>query len=411
MRRILKWTGLAGLVLVLIGVILVIANRDTVSRLLAVNSLFNEEHIVRNFSSVTELFYNAPISNTGNVTKFEYALQSLPDSFSVKGEKVNTADFLRDTTTTSLVVLKDGRISFEQYYLGTNPDDLRISWSMAKSFLSAAFGRAIADGKIKSLDDEMTEYAPALAASAFDGVTIRNALTMSSGVKFNDDELDFNSDVNKMGRTLAFGGSMDVFAVGITEREREQGAIRQYKSIDAHALAMVLRGATGRSLIEIIGQDIVSAIGFERTPVYLTDGHGVAFAIGGLNATTRDYARFGQMFLDYGVWNGRQVIPREWTIESVTASAPIESARDDNFGYAYQWWVPNYGGKGQHRQGEFFARGIYEQFIYMDRETRTVIVKTSANRRFREPGMEDNVVAFLRTVAGVPEPGGDAPRQ
>ncbi len=401
MRKILKWVGIIVIVLAVVLAILYVFNRERVTRLLATTSLFDEGRIVSNFSNMERLFFSAPIPNNGDVERFEIDPMALPQVFTIDGQTRPTADFLTRTRATSLVILKDGKLAFEDYYLGTGPDDLRISWSVAKSFLSAVFGIAVADGKIRSLDDKVTDYVPSLSGSAYDGVTIRNALNMASGVRFNEDYLDFWSDINKMGRTLALGASMDEFAAGISERERPQGIMRQYTSIDTHVLAMVLREATGRSLIDLVGEQIVSAIGFEKTPHYLTDGYGVAFALGGLNITSRDYARFGQMYLDEGRWDGRQIIPREWAVQSVQPTAPAESVRNDDFGYGFQWWIPEFGGDGQFREGEFLARGIYGQYIYVDRQTRTVVVKTSANRKFREEGNMASNIAFFRSVAGI----------
>ncbi len=401
MKKLLKWLAIILIALIVIAALFYVFNRERVTRLLAVTSLFNEENIVSNFSNMQSLFFSAPISNDGDVEPFEIAAAPLPQTFSLDGQEVSTADFLDQTKATSLVVLRNGKLAFEDYYLGTKPDDLRVSWSVAKSFLSAVFGIAVAEGKIRSLDDEITEYATELKGSAYDGVTIRNALNMATGVRFNEDYLDFWSDINKMGRTLALGTSMDEFAAGISERERPQGEVRQYTSIDTHVLAMVLREATGKSLIDLVGEQIVSAIGFEKAPAYLTDGYGVAFALGGLNVTTRDYARFGQMFMDEGRWDGVQIVPREWALQSVQPSAPSQSVRNDDFGYGYQWWVPEYKGDDNFRQGEFLARGIYGQYIYVDRQTRSVIVKTSANRGFREEGNMERNLAFFRSVAGV----------
>ena len=305
-------------------------------------------------------------------------------------------DEVRVDRPLQLVVVRNGAITFEEYYLDTKPDDLRVSWSVAKSFLSAVFGIAVAEDKIESLDDPVTKYVPQLAGTAYDGVTIRNTLNMATGVKFNEDYLDFWSDINKMGRTLALGTSMDDFAASLKERVREQGEMRQYTSIDTHVLAMVLRAATGRSVIDLVGEQIVGAIGFEKAPYYLTDGEGIAFALGGLNLTTRDYARFGQMFLQHGKWYGEQIVPRDWVDQSVIATAPEQSAREDGFGYGYQWWIPPGAA-----EGEFMARGIYDQYIYVNRNTNSVIVKTSANRKFREPGNTERTLSFFRAVAGV----------
>lgn len=378
--RILKWLGGIVLVILIAGAVLAVFNWEKLVRLNKVNTLFSEELIVSNFSNMGEAFLNVPIPSRGDVEPWVSDAKSLPETFrSANGEK-DLAQWLEETKTTSLLVVQDGKIAFEEYYLGTKPDDLRVSWSVAKSFLSAAFGVAVGDGLI-DLEKPVDDYAPEFKASAYSGVKVRDVLTMSSGVTFNEDYLDFWSDINKMGRVLALGGSMDEFAAGLSEREREAGLVRQYVSIDTHVLAMVLRAATGKTLPEYLAEKIITPIGFEHQPFYLSDSEGNAFALGGLNITTRDYARFGQMFLDGGKWNGLQILPADW----VSASTKEQATRpdpEDGFGYGYQWWIPD--GSGQNGN-DYQARGIYGQYIYINPETRTVIVRTAANRKFREP--------------------------
>ncbi len=384
--RVLKWFGYLLLLLVVVAAF----NWEKIVRLNAVNTLFSEEKIVSNFSTMNELFLFAEIPSGGEVTAWQTEEKELPETFASGDKKRSLADWQEYSKATSLLVVQDGKIAFEEYYLGTKPDDLRISWSVAKSFLSAAFGVAVAEGKIE-LDQPVDSYVPEFANSAYKGITVRNVFNMASGVKFIEDYLDFWSDINKMGRVLAIGGSMDEFTLEMQEREREQGVARQYVSIDTHVLAMVLRKATGKKLPEYLAEKVITPLGFSRQPYYLTDSEDNAFALGGLNITTRDYARFGQMFLDYGNWNGNQIIPAGWVLKSTVRSAP-SPANDDVFGYGYQWWLPP---NSEQNGGDYLARGIYGQYIYINPRTKTVIVRTAANRKFREQlpdGAETSVV-------------------
>ncbi len=279
----------------------------------------------------------------------------------------------------------------ESYHLGTGPDDRRISWSVAKSFLSALTGIFVDEGVIESLNDQVTKYAPALAGSAYDGATIKNVLQMSSGVTFNEDYLDFHSDINRMGRILALGGSMDGFAAALSESNSAPGEKWQYVSIDTHVLGMVLRGATGAGIPELLGAKIITPLGLEAAPYYLTDGYDVAFVLGGLNMTTRDYARFGQMIANGGRWNGLQIVPADWI---AVATVPSANTAPGATGYGYQWWIPVGAGPGQ-----FMARGIYGQYIYIDRPRNVVIALNSADRKFREPGIAQQNEAMFRLIA------------
>lgn len=397
--RLLKWAGLILLAFVVVALVLAFIYRDNLVRLNAVNTLFSEEKIVGNFSGMRNLFFNADIPSSGEVVAWEEVIEPLPETFDGDGGERNLAEWLEQSATTSLLVIQDGKIAHESYYLDTKSDDLRISWSVAKSFLSAAFGVAVSEGQI-DIEKPVDDYVPELANSNYKDVTVRNVLNMASGVRFNEDYLDFWSDINKMGRVLALGGSMDAFAMSLEEREREQGVARQYVSIDTHVLAMVLRAATGRALPDYLAEKIITPLGFEKQPYYVTDSEGNAFALGGLNITTRDYARFGQMFLDNGKWQGRQVVPAGWVVASTIKSAPPPIV-DDRFDYGYQWWIPS---KSVENGGDFLARGIYGQFIYINPRTNTVIVRNAANRKFREPVMEDLLpvdinVDMFRTIA------------
>lgn len=393
MRKILKWLLWLVLAVLIIAAVIGFIYRKEITRLLAVNSLFAEDRIVSNFSSMKDLFLWAPVQPADSTDSWAEAPAPLPADFTHAGQTRPLAEWIAETDTTSLLVLRDGKITHEEYLLGTGQDDLRISWSVAKSFLSAMFGIAIAEGKIGSLDEVVTDLVPELAGTAYDGVTISQALTMSTGVRFNEDYLDYDSDINRMGRVLALGGTMDDFAASLKEKAREPGTARQYTSIDTHVLGMILRKATGKSLPEYFGEKIVAPLGFRKAPYYLTDGVGVAFALGGLNMTTRDYARLGQLYLDWGTWQGEQVVPADWVIRSTTVRAPA-AAQADGFQYGYQWWIPE-----NAQPGEFMARGIYGQFVYVNRSTDTVVVKTSADRQFREEGVMDETLSAFRAIS------------
>ena len=380
MRRVFRF----GLILAVVLAALGLWKREQISRLMAVNSLFAEDRIVSNFSNMDDLFLTHQMSRgDGPISPLpEGARMALPTA---------SDQWIRNRMVNALVVLKDGTVRHESYYNGTGAEDLRISWSVAKSWLSALFGIVMSEGAIDSLDDPVTKYAPTLTGSAYDGATIRNVLNMASGVTFDEDYLNFWSDINKMGRVLALGGSMDGFAAKLQDTFITPGRQWQYVSIDAHVIGMVIRGATGRSVPELLQEKLIQPMGLEAAPFYVTDGHGVAFVLGGLNLRTRDYARFGQMFLDGGVWNGQQIVPADWVVASTTPNAPT-TARD--LQYAYQWWTPK-----DAREGEFFGIGIYGQYVYVNRPLGVVVTVNSSDRLFKEDGVTDGNIAMFRQIA------------
>jgi CubicO group peptidase (beta-lactamase class C family) len=359
---------------------------EGVARLMAVNSLFDAGKIVHNFSNMKDAFLHVELERgEGPVTTLPVGdSMPMPSDYS---------DWVSARNVTSMLVLKHGKITHQSYYQNTGPDDLRISWSVAKSYLSALFGILVAEGAIASLDDPVIKYVPRLSGGAYDGASVRDVLQMSSGITFDEDYLSYNSDINRMGRVLAMGGKMDDFAAGLTQTFAPAGQKWQYTSIDTHVIGMIARGATGRDITDLLSEKILAKLGLEQSPYYLTDGVGVAFVLGGLNFTTRDYARFGQMILQGGEWNGTQVVPADWIDESTRPSANTQA---DEFGYGYQWWIPVGAVSGQ----EFTARGIYGQYIYIDRSADVVIVTTGADRKFREDGIaEQNIDMFRQIVS------------
>ncbi|WP_338118681.1 serine hydrolase domain-containing protein [Paracoccus liaowanqingii] len=288
-------------------------------------------------------------------------------------------------------MLHDGAIAFEEYFLDTGPDDHRISWSIAKSWLSVLFGIILAEGSIPSLDDLAVRYAPELMGTAYDGVSIRDMLTMSSGVAFDENYADFSSDVNRMGRLLAIGGSMDAFTASFSKRDRNPGEEWKYVSLDTHVLGMVIRGATGRSLDGLMQEKLVAPLGLQADGFFLTDSYGTAFALGGLNFTSRDYARFAAMVLEDGFWNGRQIVPADWL---TTATRPQARTKPGATRYGYQWWIPSDG-----EEGEFLARGIYGQYIYFSKALNVAIIMTAADTNFAAPGVDARNIQTFRRIA------------
>jgi CubicO group peptidase (beta-lactamase class C family) len=364
-------------VLLVLAALWAIVNFKNLQRLATVNSLFDADKIVHNFSNMDEALYSSPLPISGTPHEWPVSLQTLPETFENRGESLNVQDVMLDTKTTAMIVVKDGIIVYEDYFLETGPEDKRISWSMSKSFVSSLVGVALKQGVIKNLDDQVTDYAPLLKGSAYDGATLRNVMNMASGVEFDEDYLDPKSDINKMGRALALGQSLDDFAVSIKIRAREPGSGRLYVSIDTHVISMVLRGATGKTLQEYFIENLWSKMGPGADAFYSTDGDGNAFALGGLNMRTRDYALFGELFRNNGMRGGTEIIPADWVAASTANTAPLDVSGFPP-GYGYQWWLP------VNADGEFFAVGVYGQYIYINPKAGVVVAKNAAHRDFMD---------------------------
>lgn len=364
--------------------------------------LFSGAEQVANFREMSNIYPVRVIRRSSRPAPFERGSPvALPATF-VQGERtLDTVELLAKVETTGLLILKDGRAVFEEYWRGNDATTQSVSWSVCKSFVSALVGIAIADGAIASVADPVTRYAPELAGSAYDGVRLKDVLQMSSGARWNEDYSDPQSDINRFGRLLVDGTSFDEFAASCV-REKPPGTYNRYNSTDTHVLGMVVRKATGRSLAEYMREKLWEPLGMEADGFWIVDTSGAEFAGGGLNAILRDYAKLGLLYMNGGVCRGVQVVPRAWVRESTTPDAPhvtpgVRDSAPNPAGYGYQWWVPDL-------NGAYCAIGIYGQFIYVDPNARVVIAKTSAYRDYgRSPRPEHSLgieqIALFRTIA------------
>jgi len=372
--------------LALLAAIIVVGlwKREDITRLMAVNTLFDDEKIVSNFSNMDDLFLSTKLARGSNGVSplMTGNALALPEGFD---------DWAEERDLTAIVVLHNGQLVHEAYYKDTQPEDQRMAWSVSKSWLSALFGIMIEEGAVASIDDLVVDYVPDLAGTAYETATIKNVLQMSSGVVFNEDYFDYDSDINKMGRVLALGGSMDDFATDLDATFAPAGQEWQYTSIDTHILGMVLRNASGRSLSDLMTEKVVKPLGLEADAYYVTDGYDVAFALGGINVRTRDNARFGQMYVYDGMWQGKQIVPAAWIAESTVASAPKFTGE---MGYGYQWWMP-----AGAKPGVFHAQGVYGQYIYIDKNRNVVIATNAADKQFRADGVSDQNMAMFAAIA------------
>jgi CubicO group peptidase (beta-lactamase class C family) len=386
---------LAALSLLLLGGIAVAYPR--LHRVYSVIHLFDRKHIAENFRDMKATFDYRVVHKGDAVSRFQRSERPLPDSFTFEGKQVNVHDFLERTGTTGLIIIKDDTILHESYYRGNTASTQCISWSVGKSFVSALVGLAVSEGRIKSIHDPVTDYVPVLKSCGYDGVSIKDLMNMSSGIRFNEDYADFHSDINRMGRTIAFGTSMEKFILTL-KRERPAGQFRHYVSMDTQVLGMLVRNVTGMSLSDYLEQEIWKKAGMEADAYWLLDSTGMELAFGTLNVTLRDFARFGVLYRDRGRMMNQQIIPEQWVEDSVTPDAPhLMPGKKLNsnsvFGYGYQWWIPPV------PDGDFMAMGIYNQFIYVNPRRGIVIAKTSAHPDFNRNEDELASAAMFQTLA------------
>ena len=359
----------------MIGLVLLVMNWGNIQRLLLVKDFLDPKQVVYNFAHAGDAFHKRELKVSAAKQVWPEDLQPMVDELSINDHSIKTVNFLEQTDAVALLVIKDGTIVYENYYQGAERGEHRISWSVAKSFLSALIGAAIDRGDIISVEDTMDKYAPSLKGTVYEGVAIRNVLNMSSGVRFNENYFDNNSDVVKMTNILAINGSLDEFTTRYKDRDFEPGKYMRYVSIDTHALGMVLKGATGKTPSENFEEVLGSKLGFSDGIYYITDSDANEYVLGGLNMTARDYALLGQLFLQKGAWNGEQIISESWVAESTANSAPPR-LDGGQLGYGYQWWIPVPRPEPEF-SNDYLAAGFYGQHVYVNPTHGTVIVKLS----------------------------------
>ncbi len=321
----------------------------------------------------------------------------LPQSFNALGETHDLAAFLDDVTTTGLMVLHKGEKLYEKYWNGNRADTQVAIFSCTKSFVSTLVACALRDGHIASLDDPADKYAPELKGSGYEGVRIEDILQMSSGVRWNEDYGDPESDVAQFGAAYLEPASFDEVCASLP-REHTPGTYNRYNTCDTHVLGMVVSRAVGQSLTDYLQQQIWDVLGMEDDAFILVDGKGVEAAGMGLQVTLRDMAKLGQLMLRGGLSpNGAQLLPDGWISGCSTASkAHLKPGKRPNasypWGYGYQWWIPD-------DSGAFTALGVYHQMIWVDPVRDVVIAKTTAYPAFGQDHDDEDRVDGLHFAA------------
>lgn len=267
-----------------------------------------------------------------------------------------------------LVILQDGRIRLERYGLDFGPTGRWTSFSVAKSLTSTLVGAALQDGAIRSLDDKVSSHVPGLAGSAYDDVTVEQLLTMTSGVRWNEDYEDRESDVARFNRHKADPGvDVTVSYLRRLPREAPPGTRWSYNTGETNLIGVLVSSATGKRLADYLSERIWAPYGMEQPASWIlgTTGHEISGCC--VQASTRDFARVGQFLLDGGMAGGRPVLPADWIDRATTKRVPIDVP---GRGYGYQWWT--------YDDGTCMARGLFGQSVFID-PARRLVIATNAN--------------------------------
>jgi CubicO group peptidase (beta-lactamase class C family) len=358
--------------------------------------MFDDARRAEAFRTMATTFPAHRVAAGDEAWPFTVDERALPEHYVVAGEERSVSAFLEATETTGLLVARDGVIVHEAYHRGYDASARIASFSVAKPIVTALVGIAVERGLIASIDDPLERYVPELERGGYAGVTIRQALTMTSGVAWNEAYDDPRSDV--MGLPIqVYGLRRSVPSLlARLDRDRAPGLERAYASSDALALGTVVARVARVPLATFLAEALWVPAGMEAEAAWNTDLHGNALSHAFLSATLRDYARFGRLVLHGGARDGRQVVPAAWIDDALrVADAPRAAPEPQPFGadfdLAYHWWRPDAS------EDDAVAIGIYGQYLYVHRGLGVVIVKTSTDAGFA--GREPETVAVLRTIA------------
>ncbi len=322
-------------------------------------------------------FPYAPVIAT-NPDPLPRAVRPLDVTYEFSGEPRTLDQYLRSTNALGLVVVHDGVIIHERYLNGADEMSRPTSWSVAKSFVATLIAMAMQEGKIDSLDQLAQEFAPQFEGSAFGETSLRHLLMMSTGIDFVEDYDDPDSDVGVLfADPFVWGSNIDESLLQF-ERDTQPGTEFEYISSASQILSAVLRGIYGQPLHRIVQDKIWGRLGMESDAYWnrnVMGDDGIALGYCCLNARPVDFARLGLLYLNDGVWEGERLLPEGWVDMATRANAPFQEANATIplRGYGLHFWFP------ETDRGEFFAAGIYGQYIWVDPSRNLVISRFAAD--------------------------------
>ena len=306
------------------------------------------------------------VARGATVRELPKAEQEINPTWTWQGKPQTIATYMKMMNASGLLVLQDGKIVLERYGLGRTPQERWTSFSVAKSVTAILVGAAIADGKITSLNDKVSTYLPELKGSAYDDVSVRQLITMTSGVKWNEDYQDPNSDVARVGlQTDEPGVNPIISYMRKLPRAHPPGTKFVYNTGETDLTGLLVSTAVGKPLSTYMSEKIWQPYGMEQDAVWMTDQGGHERGGCCLSMTLRDYARLGQFLLEDGVAQGKPMVPERWV--ELATSYQNDFGKERGYGF-FMWLIP----------GGYAAEGIFGQQIFVFPQDKLVIAVNSA---------------------------------
>ena len=327
------------------------------------------EEQAKGYRDIEHIYKTHTIARGASVHPLPVAARQIAPTFAFDGKTWTIDAYMRAYRVSGLLVLKDGKIVLEKYALGRKASDRWTSFSVAKSVTSTLVGAAIQDGKIKSLAEPVTTYIPELKGSAYEGVTVRQMLMMSSGVRWNEDYLDPDSDVAKAGQSVTEAGVNPMVSyLRKLPRENPPGAKFHYNTGETDLVGVLVSKATGKSLAQYASEKLWKPYGMERDGIWMTDPGGQERGGCCISMTLRDYGRVGLFIAGDGMAGGKQITPPGYIAEATRRE--IDNGTPAPGGYGYFWWILDNGG--------YSGIGIFGQSVTLFPKEHLIIVQNAA---------------------------------
>ena len=297
---------------------------------------------------------------------------------------VDVDAYMQGQRSAALLIVQGGKLRLERYGLGFDANGRWTSFSVAKSLTSTLGGAAIRDGYIRSMDDKVSTYIPQMKGSAYDDVSIRQLLTMTSGVRWNEDYADPNSDVARFNNHKPEDGVDQLVSyLRKLPRAAPAGTRWNYSTGETNLVGVLLSEATKKPLAQYLSEKVWKPAGMQQDATWILSRTGREISGCCIQAASRDYARVGLFILAGAKAGGQSIVPDGWLELATTKQADIGRPGD---GYGFQWWT--------HDDGSFEAKGIFGQGIFIDPK-RQLVVASNANWA---GGASDRASAAARTA-------------
>lgn len=363
------------------------------------------ENLMQTFRSMYKAFPYRTIKKSTSPSTIPEKPMLLSFSYLWDGKRKELSTFLEESNTTGLIVMKDGNVVYEKYFHKSDRTTKFTSWSVAKSFVATAIFIALKEGKIKSLDDKVEKYVPRFQNTGYGQSTIRNLLTMSSGVNFIENRSNPDNDAGPYGfKVFVMGFNPDNLLIPY-KITRKPGQEFNYSGSNSQVLTLLLRTIYNKPLTEIISEKIWQPLGMEGDAYWSqnTVGEkGVAIGYCCMNARLRDYARLGQFYLDAYNNKGKAAELFPEGVVKLFQTPPTKHhvpgpSKYQGRGYSYHFWLPT------DPDGEFFASGLSGQYIWIDPRRDVVIAKNSVDHGWKNRTRENMAVMkhIAATVSGI----------